>query len=130
MKGEDTIDMRGLLASALIVCGISFFHSLGLGVSASPNPEVGAKLTSSYGEEPEATYRIKPKDELDIRIEGACIYSTRFVVDERGFIEMPFAGEVRAAGKTVAELVFELASELKKYMKDPKVHVRVMEGRT
>jgi protein involved in polysaccharide export with SLBB domain len=114
---------------ALFVCGISCLLSLGPGSSASAIGGEGATLLFLQEEQPAASYRIKPKDVLDIRIEEACIYVTRFEVDERGLIEVTFAGEVQAAGKTVAELSADLTSELKKYMKDPKVHVRITEGR-
>ena len=77
--------------SALIVCGISCLLSLGQGSSAPTVRGEGATPLFLQEEPPGASYRIKLKDGLDIRIEDACIYVTRFEVDERGFIEVPFA---------------------------------------
>jgi hypothetical protein len=121
---------RAGLASALALCGVAVSQLPVTSVSAYRTPEPEGFPSPYHQERSEAEYRIKPKDELDIRIEGACIYSTRFEVDERGIIELPFADEVQAAGMTAAELASELTRQLGKYLKDPKVHVRVIGGRT
>jgi protein involved in polysaccharide export with SLBB domain len=73
-----------------------------------------------------AEYRIKIKDVLDIRVEGAtdgcCVE-----VDERGMIQAAFVDEdVRAEGKTTDELASALADKMKRFLKNPKVHVRVL----
>ncbi len=114
------------LASALALCRVAVLQLPVTSVSAYRTPELEGFPSTDSQEGSEAEYRIKPKDELDIRIEGACIYSTRFEVDGRGIIELPFADEVRAAGMTTAELASELARQLGKYLKDPKVHVHVI----
>lgn len=80
--------------------------------------------------ESQAEYRIKPRDILDIRIEGECIYSTDFEVDERGRISMAFIDEIQAAGRTVAELETNIAKKLSKYLKEPKVKIRLIEKST
>ena len=117
------------LATALIICYIAVLQLTGVSASASRTTELEAMVDSWRQERPEGEYRIKPKDKLDIRIEEACIYSTTFEVDERGFIEVPFADEVQAAGRSAAGLASEIERELRKYWKNPKVHVRVIRGR-
>ena len=130
LKGVKAMARRAGLASALALCGVATLQLPVTRVSAYPTPEPEGSHVSYPQEKSGAEYRIKPKDELDIRIEGGCIYSTSFEVDERGDIEFPFADEVRAAGMTAAELASELARQSGKYLKDPKVHVRVIGGRT
>ncbi|MGI2027829.1 polysaccharide biosynthesis/export family protein [Endozoicomonas acroporae] len=46
-------------------------------------------------------------------------------VQANGLIFFPFAGEVRAAGRTVSEIRNELTQKLSKYVRDPQVSVRV-----
>lgn len=91
----------------------AFFGELG-----RPRPE--AAKTAAAG------YRIEPEDQLDIRIDAMHIYSPRIDVDARGMIDLPFTGEVRAAGRTAAELAAELERALARFLKAPKVHVRVL----
>lgn len=75
----------------------------------------------------EVEYRIKPKDVLNIQIEGVCIFSSRFKVDGRGMVRMALIGKVQAADRTVSELENDIAEKLKEYLKEPKVHIRVAE---
>ena len=75
-------------------------------------------------------YRIKPKDLLNITIEGVCIYNPNKRVDDRGMIKMPLINEIRAAGRTATELEGDIADRLNEYLKDPKVNVDVVKRRT
>lgn len=69
-------------------------------------------------------YRIKPKDVLDIRVEGQPGDGS-YEVDKNGMISMAFAEDIRAGGKTLDELSSEITTALKKYLKNPVVHVRL-----
>lgn len=89
-----------------------------------------AALQSHAQDQSNADYRIKPRDLLHIFIEGVCIYNPTFKVDDRGMIRMPIIYEVHAAGKTAADLENEIATKLNQYLKNPKVHVRVLKRRT
>ena len=76
----------------------------------------------------EVEYRIKLKDDLDIRIEGVCTNGHISKVDKNGKIRMALIGEIQAAGKRENELAAELADRLNEYLVNPKVEVRVIRG--
>lgn len=89
------------------------------------HPVTSASAASSQNRS-DAEYRLKIKDVLDIHVEGAtdgcCVE-----VDEKGMIQVAFLdGSIRAEGKTTDELASELADKLKRFLKNPKVHVRVL----
>jgi len=75
-------------------------------------------------------YRIKPKDVLYLEIEGMCIFSPRFNVNDRGMLRVPLIGKVRAADRTVSELENEITEKLKEYLTEPKVYIQVAERAT
>lgn len=78
----------------------------------------------------ERSYRIKPKDLLHIEIlECACqCFGDTYEVDDHGAVRglafVPRDG-IPAAGKTTDELTADIITELKKYLKNPKVKVAV-----
>lgn len=116
--------LRAGLTRVIVVLALTPWAGVPSSRAAEAGPGPGARRQESH------EYRIVAGDELDIRVEEACIYGTRFQVDERGLIDVPFAGEVRAAGRTVPELATELTRALGRYLKDPRVHVRLIAGRT
>jgi len=82
--------------------------------------------------EQRAVYRLGPLDVLAIRTpdlgENAAERTVRINPD--GYINMPMAGRIPAAGLTVEELEQLLASKLKEFYKDPQVGVSVVEFRS
>ena len=82
---------------------------------------VEAAFQDSSAEPP----RIRKKDQLDIRVYDACNYPN-YKVDDEGMIDFPFTGPVRAEGLTEAELEREIATRLKRYLKNPQVKVRLL----
>ena len=75
-------------------------------------------------------YRLKPKDLLNITIDGVCIFNPTKRVDDRGMINMLLIGQIRAAGRTATELERDIADELSEYLRHPKVNVHVVKRRT
>ena len=75
-------------------------------------------------------YAIAPKDVLQVRVFGEPDLSVEKArVDEAGFIQLPFAGQVKAAGRSAPELKDEITGILaRKYLKDPQVAVAVDEA--
>ena len=120
---------RIISLTALIFCIASSQYSI-VNATAwrtvkSAAPPYSSRLQS------EREYKIRPKDVLEIRIDGAdCILSPNFEVDERGKIDAPLVGEVHAADNTADELAQELTTRLKRYLKNPKAWVRVSQRRT
>lgn len=73
-----------------------------------------------------AAYRIGPGDTLSIAVYGAPDLSvTSLPVRPDGRISTPLVPDLVAVGKTPTELGAEIASRLRKYVKDPEVTVMV-----
>jgi polysaccharide biosynthesis/export protein len=75
----------------------------------------------------ERPFRIGREDVLDIAVWRDPDLSRVLPVRPDGFITMPMAGEVMAAGKTPAELEAELKSKLSAFVQEPRVNVIVRE---
>jgi polysaccharide export outer membrane protein len=75
----------------------------------------------------ERPFRIGREDVLDIAVWRDPDLSRVLPVRPDGFITMPMAGEVMAAGKTPAELEAELKSKLSAYVQEPRINVIVRE---
>lgn len=73
--------------------------------------------------------RIRPGDRLAIRVFGEPeLTSDTYRVDTTGFVQVPLAGQVIAAGVTPEELRSELARRLgARFIRDPQVTVAVAE---
>src|SRR5262249_14352444 len=70
-------------------------------------------------------FRIGPEDVLEISVWKEEALKKDVLVRPDGDISFPLAGDLRAAGRTVAELREELTSRLAKYIPDPVVSVIV-----
>ena len=75
----------------------------------------------------ERPFRIGREDVLDIAVWRDADLSRVLPVRPDGFITMPMAGEVMAAGKTPTELAEEIKGKLSPYVQDPRVTVIVRE---
>jgi polysaccharide biosynthesis/export protein len=75
----------------------------------------------------EQPFRIGREDVLDIAVWRDPDLSRVLPVRPDGFITMPMAGEVMAAGKTPAELEAELKQKLSAFVQEPRVNVIVRE---
>ena len=76
---------------------------------------------------PPAEYRIGREDVLEIVVWHEPELTRVMPVRPDGFIALPLAGEVQAAGKTPSELKAELSAALGRYVKDASVAVLVRE---
>ncbi len=94
----------------------------------SPGPEFPADGTLLLYDRPLEVepYRIAPGDGLGLRFAYHVERNTDVAVRPDGKISIPFAEEVHAAGKTVAELDAELTVALARHYKHPDVAVMVM----
>lgn len=75
----------------------------------------------------EAVYRIGHEDVLDVAVWKDPDLSRVVPVRPDGFISMPLAGEIQAAGKTPDELAAAIKAKLSPYVQEPKVTVIVRE---
>ncbi|QSR16230.1 hypothetical protein CA833_03350 [Novosphingobium sp. KA1] len=76
-----------------------------------------------------STYSIVPADTLQVRVVGEPDLSVeKALVDDAGFIHVPVAGEIKAAGRSAPEVANDITERLRrKYMRDPQVAVSVDE---
>lgn len=74
-----------------------------------------------------SVYTIAPRDILQVRILGEPDLSVdRARVDDAGFIQLPLAGPIKAAGLSASELTGEVKALLgQRYLRDPQVAVSV-----
>jgi polysaccharide export outer membrane protein len=75
----------------------------------------------------ERPYRIGREDVLDIAVWRDADLSRTVPVRPDGYISMPMAGDVVAAGKTPEELAAELKAKLSPYVQEPRITVIVRE---
>ncbi len=83
-------------------------------------PKVSARASSAAtaagANEEEVSARLRPGDELSIRIDAGAATSvqggtpTDVVVDEQGNVELPLVGQIKAAGLTTSELAEHIQS--------------------
>ncbi|MDR7427334.1 MAG: SLBB domain-containing protein [Armatimonadota bacterium] len=78
---------------------------------------------------PSDLYVLGPGDTIEIVVFGEPDLSRTVTIKPDGTISLPLIGEVKAAGKTTAQLVAELTNLYKKYLKAPSVSVVVRELR-
>jgi polysaccharide export outer membrane protein len=75
-------------------------------------------------------YRLGPGDQLTIKVVGADDISGDYPVSDNGTVGIPLIGEVKAAGRTRADLEKEITSKLAQgYIKSPKVSVAIQKYR-
>lgn len=78
-----------------------------------------------------STYVLGPEDLIIIRaLEAEEITEKPVRIDMSGYIRLPLAGRVHAAGLTVEQLEAELTTQLKTYLKHPQVAVTITEFRS
>lgn len=75
----------------------------------------------------EYPYKIGREDVLDVSVWRDGDLSRVVPVRPDGFISLPMVGELKAAGKTPAELEQDIVGKLKPYVQEPKVTVIVRE---
>jgi polysaccharide biosynthesis/export protein len=99
--------------AVLLVTVISLFLSLG---------NTWAAEGGSYGD----TYRIQPGDVLDISVWKEEDLVKQVLVRPDGGMSFPLAGDIKAAGKSVADLQEIITERLTKYIPDPMVTVATL----
>jgi polysaccharide export outer membrane protein len=72
--------------------------------------------------------KLQPGEKIRLTVFGEPSLSGDYQIDPSGYISLPLAGTVKAAGLIQSELEVELAKKLKnQYLKNPKVTVTVTE---
>lgn len=85
-----------------------------------------ASPTEYAGQAPRNAYMIGPEDVLEVSVWKEEGLKKEILVRPDGGISFPLVGDLRAAGKSAAQLEREIAARLQKYIPDPVVTVAVL----
>jgi len=106
----------------LVVVGLA-----GLSVVAGCSP-VASTQYAAY-QEPAAIsrpYTLHTNDQVHVQVYNEQTITGDYVVDSTGYLSIPIAGRVRAAGLTVAELERRVAAQLNgSILKDARVNIQI-----
>jgi polysaccharide export outer membrane protein len=89
-------------------------------------PNTRTRAATSQPDHSSLSYRLGPNDRIRLKVYGEQDVSGDYEVDGSGYVSVPLAGRVRAAGLTTRQLERAIASALAKGMlRDPRVNVEV-----
>jgi polysaccharide export outer membrane protein len=78
------------------------------------------------GASPSGTYLLGPTDRVRLKVYGEADITGEYEVDSNGFVSIPLAGPVKAAGLTTRQLEKSITSALAKgIVRDPRVNVEI-----
>jgi protein involved in polysaccharide export with SLBB domain len=107
-------------ASVLIV------PMLAISFLASAPSELLAQAERASAASPSGTYVLGPTDRVRLKVYGEADISGEYEVDSAGFVSIPLAGHVKAAGLTTRQLEKGISSALAKgIVRDPRVNVEI-----
>jgi protein involved in polysaccharide export with SLBB domain len=110
-----------LLVCCLFLLGCSAGSSLGPASEAEQNAIVETARGSP---------RLQAGEKIRVTVYGEASLSGDYQIDPSGYLSLPLAGTVKAAGLTQAELEQELAKKFRsEYLRNPRVTVSIMEFR-
>jgi polysaccharide export outer membrane protein len=102
---------------ALQVCGCGVTGNLGPATTA----EQQALVTAATGPQ-----RLQAGEKIRVNVFGEDKLSGEYEIDPSGFVSLPLAGTIKAAGSTQSEFEQELAKKFRsEYLRNPKVTVSI-----
>ena len=93
-------------------------------------PAVSSVAAAQSSSAPTGTYRLGAGDQIDVHVWRNPDLSRSLPVRPDGLISLPLVGELRAAGRTVAELNAEITTILEQFVQRPTVTVSVTQVRS
>jgi polysaccharide export outer membrane protein len=122
--------VRLIVGTALLAIVL---HSQTVTPPSTPSPGPAAPVKTPDGSpavESTPNYVLGPGDQIIIRAVGVEEFSDKTdtkLIDMRGYVDVPIAGHVKAAGLSVQQLEDLIANQLRKYVRDPQITVTVTE---
>src|SRR5271166_4581539 len=108
----------GVLAAALVLASCGMGGSLGPASLEDQKARAQAATT---------TPRLQPGEKIRITVFNEASLSGDYEIDQSGFVSLPLAGTIKAAGFTQPELEQELAKKFRsEYLRNPKVTVTLV----
>lgn len=107
--------------------GLSFFFMTAIFCAALSLPTVApAQVQQPLAASPSGSYVLGPNDRVRLKVYGESDITGEYEVDSNGYVSIPLAGHVRAAGLTTRQLEKAIVSALSKgIVRDPRVNVEV-----
>src|SRR6218665_317655 len=89
-------------------------------------PTLLAQDQKASAASPSGTYILGPTDRVRLKVYGEADITGEYEVDSNGFVSIPLAGHVKAAGLTTRQLEKGISSALSKgIVRDPRVNVEI-----
>lgn len=110
--------LRAAAALLILLPGVAFFRTPAYAAQAArPPASAGEALAAPAA--PEAWYRLRPGDTLEITFRFTPEFNQSAVIRPDGFLTLQGPGEVAAAGLTVAEFTRVVAAAYVRTLRDP-----------
>jgi protein involved in polysaccharide export with SLBB domain len=110
----------------LLVCCLSL---AGCGAGSNLGPATEAEQNAII-EAAKGSPRLQAGEKIRLTVYGEASLSGDYQIDPSGYLSLPLAGTVKAAGLTQAELEQELAKKFRsEYLRNPRVTISIMEFR-
>ncbi len=128
VRERSSLPGRVVFAALLLVMAGSLVSCAG---NSSPTSVAGHRAVSGGqgGAVKSPSYRLGSGDKIKLNVYGEEDLSGEFEIGAGGAISLPLVGQVQAGGLTVPEFEGQLATRLKKYVRDPKVSAQVLNYR-
>jgi polysaccharide export outer membrane protein len=117
-----------IMLQRLIRCaGLLFLFVTAVSCATFSLPTVApAQVQQSPGASPSGSYVLGPNDRVRLKVYGEGDITGEYEVDSNGYVSIPLAGHVKAAGLTTRQLEKAIVSALSKgIVRDPRVNVEV-----
>lgn len=116
MSQMSTRIARLFLAVVMAICSTSIWLN-----TNSQAQQKQSSATSNTG-----TYVLGPTDRVRVKVYGESDVAGEYEVDSGGYVSIPLAGRIRAAGSTTQQLERSIAAALSKgIVRDPRVNVEI-----
>jgi polysaccharide export outer membrane protein len=88
--------------------------------------ESGAHAQSARQSTSSSDYLLGPNDRVRVKVYGEQDITGEYEIDSNGYVSVPLAGRMKAAGRTARQLERTIAAELSKgIIRDPRVNVEI-----
>jgi protein involved in polysaccharide export with SLBB domain len=96
------------------------------GIHAQSRSKPEAARAQAHADGDAQSYALGPSDRIRIRVYGESDITADYEIDANGFISVPLAGRVKAAGLTTRQLERAVAGALSRgLLRDPRVNVEI-----
>jgi polysaccharide biosynthesis/export protein len=109
------------VALALAGCSADGNSDIAFPMQVAQLQSTGNSPTTSYG-----SYALRPNDQVRVQVYNEPDITGDYQVDSAGFLSIPLAGRVKAAGLTASQLERSITSRLRGgILNDPRVSIQV-----